>query len=121
MATTESCALLIKKSNTKNTYMHRPHIKNVHLHAYIQNMYAYTIFNTYMYANISWRPHHWRRLVKNIGWANQNIGGQKMVKSDKCMGDSQLLGSTCPGCPPFISLRLWTPYIYLCNAYIFAV
>ena len=22
----------------------------------------------------------WRRLVKNIGWANQNIGGQKVVK-----------------------------------------
>jgi len=20
---------------------------------------------------------HWRRLVKNIGWANQNIGGVK--------------------------------------------
>jgi len=41
-----------------------------------------------------------RQYVKNIGWANQNIGGQKMVKSDKCMGDSQLLGGTCPGCPP---------------------
>jgi len=39
---------------------------------------------------------HWRRLVKNIGWANQNIEGQKVVKSDKCMGVSQLLG----GCPP---------------------
>src|SRR6218665_1937873 len=26
---------------------------------------------------------HWRRLVKNIRWANQNIGGgQKVVKSD---------------------------------------
>jgi len=23
---------------------------------------------------------HCRRLVKNIGWANQNIGGQKVVK-----------------------------------------
>src|SRR6218665_2941277 len=46
------------------------------------------------------RMHHWRRLVKNIGWANQNIGGQKVVKSDKCMGVSQLLGGTCPGCPP---------------------
>jgi len=40
------------------------------------------------------------RLVKNIGWANQNIGGQKVVKSDKCMGVSQLLGGMCPGCPP---------------------
>jgi len=51
--------------------------------------------------------HNWRKLVKNIGWANQNIGGQKVVKSDKCMADSQLLGSTCPGCPT-LSLRLWS-------------
>src|SRR6218665_4144733 len=28
-----------------------------------------------------------RRLVKNIRWANQNIGG-KVVKSEKCMGVS---------------------------------
>src|SRR6218665_1338607 len=45
---------------------------------------------------------HWRRLVRNIGWENQNIGG---AKGGKCKGDSQLLGSTCPGCPQ--SLRLW--------------
>jgi len=32
-------------------------------------------------------------------WANQSIGG-KVVKSDKCMGISKLLGGTCPGCPP---------------------
>src|SRR6218665_2386725 len=43
---------------------------------------------------------HWRRLVKNIGWANQNIGREKVVKIDKCMGVSQLLGGTCPRCPP---------------------
>jgi len=42
---------------------------------------------------------HWRRLVKNFGWANQNIGGQKVVKSDKCMGVFQLLEGKCPGCP----------------------
>ena len=42
--------------------------------------------------------HHWHRLVKNIGWENQNIEGQKVVKSDKCMGVSQLLGG--PDCPP---------------------
>ena len=24
--------------------------------------------------------YHWRKFVKNIGWANQNIGGQKVVK-----------------------------------------
>ena len=36
-------------------------------------------------------------------WAN--IRGEKVVKSDKCMGDSQLFEGTCPGCP--LSLRLW--------------
>src|SRR6218665_2442844 len=46
------------------------------------------------------RHEHWRRLVKNIGWANQNIGGQKVVKCDKCMGISQLLGRHVPGLPP---------------------
>jgi len=43
---------------------------------------------------------HWHRRVKNIGWANQNIGGQKVVKSDKCMGISQLLGVHVPELPP---------------------
>src|SRR6218665_3974115 len=33
---------------------------------------------------------HWRRLVKNIGWAYQNIGAEG-GKSDKCMGIPQLL------------------------------
>src|SRR6218665_1455984 len=46
---------------------------------------------------------HWHRLVKNIWWANQNIGGQKVVKSDKCMGVSQLLGHA-PGLPPSLCL-----------------
>src|SRR6218665_2190502 len=46
------------------------------------------------------RHEHWRRLVKNIGWANQNIGGQKVVKCDKCTGISQLLGRHVPGLPP---------------------
>jgi len=48
---------------------------------------------------------HWLRFVKNIGWANQNMGGQKVVKSDKCMGVSQLLGARARPAPP--SLRLW--------------
>src|SRR6218665_2560757 len=43
---------------------------------------------------------HWRRLVRNIGCANQNIGRQKVVKSDKYMGVSKLLGGMCPGCHP---------------------
>ena len=35
----------------------------------------------------------WRRLVKNIGWAKPKYWGrQKVVKSDKCMDFSQLLG-----------------------------
>jgi len=42
---------------------------------------------------------HWHRLVKHIWWANQNIGGQKVVKSDKCLNVSKLLGDTCSGCP----------------------
>jgi len=51
-------------------------------------------------------PGHWRRLVKNILWANQNIGcanqnigEKKVLKSYKCMGVSQLLGHV-PGLPP---------------------
>jgi len=43
---------------------------------------------------------HWHRLVKNIGWASQTIGGQKVVKSNKCMGVSQLLRGHVPGLPP---------------------
>ena len=31
---------------------------------------------------------------------NQNIGGQKVVKSDKCMGVSRLSGGHVPGLPP---------------------
>src|SRR6218665_955901 len=43
---------------------------------------------------------HLRRLVKNIGWANQNIGGgKKVVKSDKCMDVSQLLGARARAAP----------------------
>jgi len=41
----------------------------------------------------------WRRLVQNIGWANQNIGGQKVVKSDKCMDISQLFGARARAAP----------------------
>src|SRR6218665_2895210 len=44
--------------------------------------------------------YHWHRPVKNIGWANQNIGVQKAVESDKCIGVSLLLGGACLGCPP---------------------
>src|SRR6218665_1399355 len=51
---------------------------------------------------------HWRRLGKNIGWANQNIGGGKRgLKSYKCMGDSQLLGGTCRAAPPPKSMPMF--------------
>ena len=58
---------------------------------------------------------HWHRLVKNIGWANQNIGGwQKVVKSEKSMGDSQLLKGTCPGCPPKSTpMSIWQAHLWL--------
>jgi len=42
--------------------------------------------------------YRWHRFVKNIGWANQNIGG-KVVKSDKCMGVSQLLAARARAAP----------------------
>jgi len=49
---------------------------------------------------------HWHRLDKRIVWANQNIGArQKVVKSDKCMGVSQLLGARAKAAPQ--SLCLW--------------
>ena len=40
-----------------------------------------------------------------ILWANQNMGVQKVVKSDKCMGVSQLLGAGALAAPQ--SLRLY--------------
>jgi len=43
---------------------------------------------------------HWGRLVKKLGGKTKILGGQKVVKSEKCMGISLLLGGTCPGCPP---------------------
>ena len=44
------------------------------------------------------------RLVTNIGRANPNIGGgsQNVVKSDKCMGDSQILGAPSPKSTPLV-------------------
>ena len=56
---------------------------------------------------------HWRRLVKNIGWANQNIWGKKVVKNDKCMGVSQLLGARARAAPPKSTPMFITRHIYL--------
>src|SRR6218665_1105726 len=38
-------------------------------------------------------------LSKNIGWANQNIRGQKVVKVINAWAFLNYWG-TCPGCPP---------------------
>ena len=76
--------------------------------AYDRYPEAHTIWNCKMWKKKivnEERTSHCRRLVKNIGWANPNNGGQKVVKCDKCMGVFQLLGDTCPGCPH--SLLLW--------------
>ena len=35
---------------------------------------------------------HWRRLVKNIGGQSQIVWERNVVKTDKCIGVSQLLG-----------------------------
>jgi len=33
---------------------------------------------------------HWHRFIKNIGGANTNFLGGNVVKTDKCMGVSQI-------------------------------
>jgi len=38
-------------------------------------------------------------LSKILGGQTKIFGGQKVVKSDKCMGVS-IIGGMCPGCPP---------------------
>jgi len=53
---------------------------------------------------------HWRRLVKYIGWANQNIGGQNVVKSDKCMGFLNYWGHV-PGLPPKSTPMHWKRFV----------
>ena len=35
-----------------------------------------------------------------LGVGKQNIVGQKVVTTDESKGVSQLLGGTCPSCPP---------------------
>src|SRR6218665_4134854 len=60
--------------------------------------WRFKTFDTRSLASTERHAHHWRRLVKNIGWENQNIGG-KVVKNDKYMGVSQLLGARS-GLPP---------------------
>lgn len=52
---------------------------------------------------------HWRELVKNIVGANQNFGEQNLIKSKKCMGDSQILGGA-QAAPQSIRLCL---YVYV--------
>src|SRR6218665_3354431 len=54
---------------------------------------------------------HWRRLVKNIGWANQTNGGQKVVKSDKCMCVSQLRGALARAASQKSTPMTHSPYL----------
>ena len=51
------------------------------------------------------------KLSKILSGQTKILGGKKVVKSDKCIGVSQLLGGTCPGCPQ--SLRLYFVYIII--------
>src|SRR6218665_1510699 len=57
---------------------------------------------------------HWPTLVKNIGLGNQNIGGEKVTKSDKCMSISQLLGTRAHWAAPYsLGLcRLGLPFVF---------
>jgi len=43
---------------------------------------------------------HWRRLVKNIWWENQNFGRQDVVQTDKCMGVPGFCGALARAAPP---------------------
>ena len=42
---------------------------------------------------------HWRRLVKILGGQTKILWSQKMVKSNKCMCASQLLGARAQAAP----------------------
>ena len=48
-------------------------------------------------------------LSKTLG-GNQNIEEQRVEKTDETIGVSQLLGVTCPGCPP--------PIVYAYGSYL---
>lgn len=52
---------------------------------------------------------HWRRLVKNYWVGKKKYWGEKVVKGDKCMGDSKLLGARVQAGPPKS-----TPMIIVC-------
>ena len=62
---------------------------------------------------------HWRRLVKTQKyWVGKPkyCGDKEVVKSDKCMGDSQLLGSRARSAPTvyaYIYIYLFIYYIYI--------
>ena len=62
---------------------------------------------------------HWRRLVPKY-WVGKPKywGGQKMVKSDKCMGVSQLLEERArvapPKSTPMMLYTYWTPLPEIC-------
>src|SRR6218665_2872014 len=54
------------------------------------------------------------RLIKNI-WANQNIGAQRVVRTDESMGVSQLLGASARVAPKVYA------YHYACLFALFSI
>jgi len=42
---------------------------------------------------------HWRRLVKLLVGQTKTLGGQKVIKSDKCMDESLLCGARARATP----------------------
>jgi len=74
--------------------MHKVCSQHVCCHTF-KHIHAHTHIHTHTHTHT-----HWHRLVKNIGSVNQNIGGQMVVKSDTCMGVTQLLGGHVPRLPP---------------------
>ena len=50
-------------------------------------------------------------LSKILGWQSEILGEQKVVKSDKCTGDSQLLEGLVPGLP---SKSTPMPTVFIC-------
>src|SRR6218665_4225024 len=55
--------------------------------------------NLGMRAPLYGNPCHWSRIVRNIGGENPNFGGN-VVKTDKCMGVSKILGVRARAVPP---------------------
>ena len=77
-------------------------MKEFKLHRTINNFATYYYWVDHSVVDNFWRV-HWRRLVKNIGWENQNFWGEYVVKTDKCIGVSWFLG----GRPPVLPTKVY--------------